>query len=520
MDQPTRTTQQRLVWAFILLLGLSSGIAISQEATSQDRTDQELAKLAGDIESFARTTLAELKAPPGLGIAVVLGDQILYAGGVGVRSLETKQPVDADTVFYIASSTKSFVGLTVALLAEEGLVNLDQPIGETLGRCLPDQAKDLTLRQLLTHTSGLANEPMSLRTAYTGDHSPEVLCDLLKLSRSKARDFDYSNLGYVIAGMVIEEATGKSWKQLVQERVLEPLAMSHTTSWMSKSEGWPNASAHIGGTEGSRQIDFVKTDSSMHAAGGLLSSANDMSQWLLAQTNQGRIGDEQVFSSDVLLTTQSSQVALDAKFFVFKRDGYGLGWYRSTYEEERLLHHFGGFPGFRAHVSFMPEHKIGVAILSNDSGHGFYVPDVIATYIYDLLLDRDQTIERAQERVDGLAKRITTRKDRAQKHLDERNKRRFQWTFPLAKYEGVYVHDQLGSATITTENNQIRVTVGQLSTLAEPYTLEDSLRVELVPGEGEAMQFEIEDQTVTGLKTFLAGAEQRWRRVAQDEKQE
>lgn len=332
-------------------------------------------------------------------VGVVVGDQVRYSKAFGSLDLEDDRPATTTTPFYIASSTKAFVGLTTAILAEQGIIDLDG----TLAHYLPElhfldtaiHPERITLRQLLTHTHGISNPVVGFNTAYTGlrTSTEELMTDLASESVAVPSTFDYSNDGYLITALILERVTGKGWRHLVQELILDPAGMHGTSARVSS---YPKAALPpaFKGSRSSSAVDeapFVKTDSTMHAAGGMISTVDDACRWIGLNLNGGRIGSEQVIPANAIARTHRAEVTLVDTFHHYSRHAYGLGWYVSDLHGHMLLHCFGAFLGARAHVSFMPQERIGVVVFSAEAGRAFNLPDMIADVIYATLVP-DPTI--------------------------------------------------------------------------------------------------------------------------------
>ncbi|HUF70615.1 MAG TPA: serine hydrolase domain-containing protein [Longimicrobiales bacterium] len=451
---------------------------------------------AADIARFTEQVMREFPETPSLAVAVVRDGKPLLARGFGKRDLEASLDADAKTAYYIASSTKSYVGLLAAVLAHRGVVDLDAPIT----RYLPDlklpegvEPQRVTLRTLLTHTAGLQSQALVGRTAYTGEHSPAVLLDLISRSRVREPKFAYDNYGYVVASLVLERVTGKKWQDLLDEVIFQPAGMTRTTAYMSRTRDWPWAVPYSSSPEGLVRRPMMKTDQTMHAAGGLVTTAADLLRWLELNINRGRVGGKQVLPAEAFEVAQRQQATLAATFGAYRRYGYGLGWYWSEYEGRTLLHHFGGFEGWRAHISFMPDTKTGVAVLTNTSGFAFEVPDLVANYIYDRLDGRGDLAPTYTARKEAL--RASIEKDRLsmQKHLAEREARTPTLLRDPSAYVGTYSSRDMGDLTISRDGNELRASIGQLQGTLEPFTEPESARVELVPGSGEVLRFEFGD---------------------------
>lgn len=444
------------------------------------------------IDSFIRSSMSQFPEVPAMGVAVVADGKTLLTRGYGMRDLAKRLPADEDTVFYIASSTKSYVGLLTAILARRGVVDLDAPIT----RYLPElrfgegvSGDRVTLRALLTHTSGISNEPIVMRTAFTGEHTSAGLVQLLGRSKAIEPKFKYDNLGYVAAGLVLERVTGKPWQELLATEVFGPLGMTRTTAYMSRTSAWPVAQPYDFDRELKLQpLSFVKTDQTMHAAGGLVTTPRDLARWLEAQVNPGRI------DAAALAEAQRQQVPTpESTWYRFKRTGYALGWYHSDYEGTPMLHHMGGYEGWRAHVSFLPQQKHGVATVVNTSAPGAQLRDLVAAYAYDVLLGKPDVDAAYGKRLAELRGEITKANERVRADIAKRLARPPSLVRAHSAYAGVYENDLLGRLTIREQGSTLRASLGQLESLLEPFTEPDTARVELIPGTGQPLRFTFEN---------------------------
>ena len=437
---------------------------------------------------------------PGAAVAVVMRDGPTYLRGFGVRDVTTREPVTPQTGFYIASSTKSFTGTLAALLAQRGVIDLDAPLSRYLPELrlnAPLSADSVTLRGLLTHTSGMRNEAVVFRTAFSGVHDDETIIRLLGQSTPIPRAYRYDNLGYVVAALAMKRATGREWQDLLRDEVFRPLGMMHTTARVSEARaaGWPMASPHVTGADSVVRITLEKQDNTMHPAGGMLSTAEDLARWLQAQLNGGRVDGRQALPQEIIRQVHTRHAVHTDTFYRYVRTGYGLGWQTAEYEGERMIHHFGGFEGWRAHVSFLPERGIGVVVLINDSSPiGGPAPDVIATYAYDLLLGRPGVN----------AKYAAERERMVQGAAEMRQRMRADWERRAARpptpeerkpfFVGTYENELMGAVDVRLrENRELWATLGNLSARLDPFTRPDALRVEFLPGSGQVVQFFFRD---------------------------
>lgn len=505
-------------------LALLPALALALAGCGPSAEAPEVRSFAGadSLGAFIERALATVEAVPGLSIAVVDGDEVVFLAGYGQRDAEADLPMQAETVSYIASSTKSFTGLATALLAHEGVLDLDAPITRYLdGLRFASEAlsaDSITLRDLLTHTHGIDNDPVVVRTAFTGDHTPRELHRVLaEESVPDDPGFQYGNIGYVVASLVIDEVTGTSWKEVLDERIFRPLGMDRTTAYVSRArqEDWHVAAPYSGaGPEGRERRPFWKADETMHAAGGLLTTAADLARWLEAQLEEGRVDGAPVFPAEVVAETHRKQAELDADFWRFHRHGYGLGWYVSDYEGETLLHHFGSFPGYRAHVSFMPEHDLGVAVLINELPAGLFLPDAVATYAYDLALGKPGLSGKYQEVLDELATQVEERREAVRQDRERRVARPQELPRPLEAYTGTFRSPAYGEMDVYERGGELGARVGLLRSDVEVYDHErEALRIEIAGGGRVVRYFFPEDASgETPADSIVLGGE-TWPRV-------
>ncbi len=461
---------------------------------------------AEKFETFVEKSFHDLDMSPGMAVAVVSGEETIYLRSFGYADVEKKRPVTNETMFYIASSTKSFTAFTAALLAQQGRFDLDASVI----RYLPDlklhpelNHDSITIRDLLTHTHGIGNMgPVVFRTAFSGDFSNQLLLELMGYHppAKSGRAYNYGNIGYNLAGLAMEAATGTSWKKLQQELLFDPLDMEHTSAWMSRVNPDLLALPYATDTAGFSAAYFAKGDENMHAAGGHVSSAADLARWLRLHINEGFIDGKRVFPAEVVRATHRQNAKQDRMFSEFHRFGWGLGWDLGTYESDTLIHRFGSFSGFRSHMSFMPQHKLGVVVLCNNDYLGSYLADFIAMYIYDSLLEKEGLEEKYAAKLQDLKETKEKVQQKLVEELTKRAARPQQLPHPLEAYTGTFANDVIGEMQWVLKNGKLEVTMGKMWSPVEVYDAgENQLRVELMGG-GQVIAFQFENGTASGLK--------------------
>ncbi len=449
-----------------------------------------------DVAAFARRVI-DAGLAPGLGVAVARDDRVVFAQGFGSADLESGRPVDAETPFYIASSTKSLTALATVLLAERGELDLEAPIG----RYLPDlrlrkplSADAITVEDLLTLTHGIADGgPVVFRTAFSGDFTREGLLALLaEYPPSDAGgSFVYGNLGYNLLGLVLESVAGTSWKEVVANEVLRPLGMNGTTAYVSRLEADRLASPHAPRPDGFERIPLGKADANLHAAGGHFATAPDLARYLAAHQSGGRLEGRMVLPRAAVLSTRRPHVPQDREFGPFRRVAWGYGWDLGLYGADTLVHRFGGFAGYRSHMSFMPRERLGVVVLTNGSGPASPAADLVATYIYDRVRGRTDADSVHAARLAELEGRAADFRARLVAGGEERRARQAPLPHPLSAYAGVYESPVLGRMTWRVADHGLEVRMGVARSAAEVFEASSSrFRVELTGG-GEVVEFVI-----------------------------
>lgn len=465
-----------------------------------------------DVSAFARQAI-EAGVTPGMAVAVTVGDWVAYAEGFGVADPGTGRPVTGDTPFYIASSTKSLTATAAALAAAAGDLDLSAPMvrylpGARLAEGVPRER--ITVHDLAALTHGLDGDgPVVLRTAYTGEFTREQLLDLLRLHAPTGEhgSFDYNNLGYNLLGMVLEAVYDEPWKDVVHRLVLEPIGMTSTSAWLSRIPPDRIALPHATDPGGWAPMALGKDDANLHAAGGHFASARDLARYLAAHITGGVVEGERVLPAEPLLLTHRQQVAQDRRFGPIQRHGWGYGWDLGTLEGDTLVHRFGGFGGYRSHMSFMPAHDVGVVVLVNGEGPASAAADLAAIYAYGRLLGRPDIDERMAGHLETLASEVEASRRRLAEHLAERRERLAPLPHPLDAYAGVYESPLLGRMEWRVVAGGLEVGMGVVRSRAEVYdAARNQLRIE-VGGSGEVASFVFPQGGGPATAVRLAGVE-------------
>jgi CubicO group peptidase (beta-lactamase class C family) len=352
-----------------------------------------------EFETFVRRTL-DLWRVPGASIAIVKDGRVIHCAGYGLRDKPRGLPVTGDTLFPIASCTKAFTALALAMLVEQGKLEWDRPVREVMPDfCLQDEyaAQHITPRDLLCHRSGLPGHDMLWYA--TGFSRQEIFRRLryLEPTRDLRAAFQYQNLMYIVAGLLVERASGVSWESFVQERIFTPLGMQRSGFSTVLLRQEPDHSRPYREQDGAaREVPYFEADgerSTTGAAGAITSCASDQAKWLLFQLQGGFVDNTRLISPQALEALRQPQIFYDdaagRQRHGFEFTSYGLGWFLRMHKGQFLMWHDGDADGFKSFIALAPHRSLGVAVLSNAEFSP--APGALACTIIDRLLGLEQT---------------------------------------------------------------------------------------------------------------------------------
>lgn len=401
---------------------------------------------------------------PGVSIAIVRNDSVLYTKGYGVRVTGAPAAVDDRTLFEIGSSSKAFTATLVAMLVGDGKMRWDAHVSDYLpGFRLydPYASAELTVRDALTHRSGLARGELVWLGA--GISRDEVLHRIRYLKPAwgfRAR-FGYQNMMYLAAGEAAAKAAGTTWDDLVAKRIFEPLGMTSSITSAPDVKELNIASPHTAPHDSVRALARSSLDD-IAPAGSINSNARDMAQWLRFQLADGVYNGKRLVSSAALKVTHSPQTIIGAgelgpvdSLVTFST--YGMGWIVEDYRHELVWQHGGNTLGMTAAVGMMPEHKFGVVVLSNMAGS--QLPGILMRYIFERQLKlppRDVSAEAYQaylvqrHRADSVEKAQLAQRTPGGKPA-----------LALTAYAGTYSDSLYGDATVSVQDDHLVLTRGE-----------------------------------------------------------
>jgi CubicO group peptidase (beta-lactamase class C family) len=334
------------------------------------------------IDAYLAGQMRRLKIP-GLALAIVEGDQIVYQRGYG-RARPGGEAPTPQTPFVLGSTTKSFTALAVMQLVEAGQVMLDAPVQRYLPwfRVADPQASvQITVRHLLNQNSGLPMLPGMVLLADLDDRPGATERQArslahVKLNHPAGSTFEYSNLNYNLLGLIVEAASGEFYPDYIQHHIFEPLDMRHSYTSLAPARQDGLAAGHRYWFAHPVAISDLPTPRGSLPSGQLISSSEDMAHSLIAQLNGGRYGDAQLLARAGI--EELHRGAADVQVMGQVVDRYGMGWFASDLDGTKLVWHGGNEPDFSSYMALLPEQKTGVVLLVNADHYGlpFVLPEV------------------------------------------------------------------------------------------------------------------------------------------------
>lgn len=422
---------------------------------------QTLDEKLREIEAYAENARVGYEAP-GLAIAIVKDDKVVFAKGFGVRELGKPEKVDENTLFAIASNSKAFTAASLAMLVDEGKIKWNDKVTQYLPDFQmydPYVTRELTIRDLVSHRSGLgtfSGDLLWYETNYTED---EVLRRVryLKPTTSFRSAYGYQNLMFIAAGRVLEKVSGKTWAQFVQERILTPLRMNNTKTSVKQFKPGDNiAMPHNEHSGKMASFRYGNVDNAASAA-GLNASVADLANWLRLQLGRGKFEGKQFFSEQQSWTMWQPNIMQTVSDASMKNNptrhfgAYAMGWGLNDYQGRKVVSHSGGLDGMISYTWLVPEENLGMVVLTNsESG----LAGTLVTKIFDTMLNVTPKRDWSKELLDRVNAGKKAEEDAAKK-VEASRIPNTKPSLTLANYAGTYSSQLYGDVTIAEENGHL-----------------------------------------------------------------
>lgn len=445
----------------VVMVVVAIGLVVSTPTAAQDR--KKIERLDG-FDGYMEKILKDWNAP-GIGVAIVVDDRLVFAKGYGYRDYGKKLPFTPQTLFQIASNTKLFTAVAAGLLVEEGQLSWDKPVRESVPAIQFNSDElnhTLTLRDMLSHRTGITRHDSIW---YQSNDSRKVLFSKLKYMEPKVpprTTFLYNNMMYAAVGYLVELQTGQKWEDVVRKRIMEPLEMKD--SLFSVAEMTKQSDIGVGYTERRDTFElynkpYYEDIDGLAPAGGIISNLDEMSHWLICLMNNGRYQGRQVVPPTVLKATLEPALAMpnavgeSLGYWELINEACGMGRWTGSYRGHLLSSHGGDLDCFHSQVSLVPQEHIGV-IVCVIGDHCASLYNTITYNVYERMLGLDETPwsdRRLQIRLKG--KKAST-EARAKAGAD-----RVAGTRPshsLSDYAGDYEHPAYGLLRIGLASDQLQ----------------------------------------------------------------
>lgn len=422
-----------------------------------------------DLTAFDRYVSQAVKAweIPGLAIAVVSGDSVLFAKGYGVRTLGRPEPVDIHTRFAIGSTTKAMTSLAVLMAADSGELSLEDPVQRHLPSLQlydPVMTREMTVRDLLTHHTGL---PGADQLWAGNDYPPaEIIRRMrwLKPTASFRNQYAYQNVQYLMAGEVLRAATGTSWEDFVRARIFAPLGMQETLPTVASTAGQPNVATPHNVIDDTLRVIENRTTDPVSPAGSVWSSVADMSKWMRFVLDSGRVGGRRLVSASRYAEWLAPQVVIPVDAFYpttrlagINRVMYSLGWFLHDYAGDEVAMHTGSIDGMSAIIGLIPSRRLGVYILANRD-HA-ELRHALMYRVFDMVAGRPSR-DWSRE-VQSLFAGLDEQARQAQAAFVKARVPGTRPSLPLERYAGSYADSLNGTVQVTVRNGALRAAWGK-----------------------------------------------------------
>lgn len=410
---------------------------------------------------------------PGCAVAVIQGGEVVFSNGFGHTRRDGHQPITPQTLFPIASATKSFTSLSLALLVAEGMLDWDTPLRSywpDFQLFDPVATASITARDLLCHRSGLPRHDLVWYN--TSESREELMKRLRYLEPTQAfrSIYQYQNLMVAAAGSLVEQLSGEKWEAFVKKRILDPLDMENTCFTLEAARQTGRlAHPYRKKAAGIVEVPYLNNEA-IGPAGSMISSLEDMTKWLQLHLQNGMANACPLVSSSSLEELYRPQILTGQSTVPYPEltpTYSALGWFTQSYRGHRMIYHAGNLQGFTSLVSFLPEEQMGIVVLSQIDNSR--LPTDLSYESYDLLLGMEPSDWHERMKQEA-------RKEEAvqEKHSNRWESLRLSpiKTDDAAQeyiaYTGEYEHPGYGTITISPTDGQLSMKYHDIHFLLEP----------------------------------------------------
>ena len=448
----------------VIAIALAASIAAQGAGAQAPESDPK----AVAFDAYVTQAVKDWKTT-GLAVAVVKDGKVVFSKGYGVRERDKAAPVDGQTLFAIASTTKAMTAAAIGMLVDEGKLAWDDPVTDHLPSFQlndPYVTREITVRDLLTHRAGMGNTDYLW---YVADLPADSMMDKLRLIRpeySLRSSFIYQNVMYIAAGEVVRAASGISWDDFMRTRIFQPLGMISTYSRAALVPSGSNAATphflYAGDTIGVVRHDDLRA---IGPAGDVWSNISDMSKWMLFLLDSGRVGGKHLLKPDTWAELFTPQVVVPPDEFYPSQEitnphwrTYGLGWFQHDYLGRQLDFHTGSLAGMVAIAGLMRDDRFGVYVFGNvDHSEIRHALMYRAIDTWMGVPGRDWS-----EDLLAIYEKRRIRRDSVRTAAETRRVKGTKPSLELSKYAGTYEDPIAGRVLVRLVDGKLRFTAGKL----------------------------------------------------------
>jgi CubicO group peptidase (beta-lactamase class C family) len=394
---------------------------------------------------------------PGAAVCIVKDGKVVMMKGYGIKELGLNNKVDENTLFMIGSNTKAFTATALAMLQTQGKLSLDDKVTKYLPEFkLHDKfaGEEAVISDLLCHRIGFRTFQGDF-TFYNTNLTREQIIQKMALVHAAypfRTKWGYTNSAFLTAGQIIPKVTGKPWEVYLKENIFAPLGMMNTLALSADITKSLNRTVPHTLVNGQlTPIPYAQIDG-LAPAGAISSSINDMSKWVLAQLNDGKVGQRQVIPSAAIDITRQPQDIVGSITYLTGETSYelyGLGWFLQTYSNRQIVSHTGGVNGYLSSVTLVPKDHLGIVILTNTDANSFFEAmkwDILDAYF-------KLPFRNYNEKYLASFKARQADQELQDKKLRDSVALNLPPALPPSKYTGKYINDLYGSMIVTQGMN-------------------------------------------------------------------
>ncbi|HVX50966.1 MAG TPA: serine hydrolase [Chitinophagaceae bacterium] len=416
--------------------------------------------ITDSLDGYIKKGLADWNIP-GLAIAIIKDGKTVVMKGYGVRNITTKEPVDENTLFMIASNSKLFTATSLAQLEYDHKLSLEDKITKYFPGYQaydPNTTALVTIRDMLSHHLGTKTFQGDF-TFWDGNLSRRQIINkmrLLKPTQNFRQSFGYCNSCFLTAGEVIPLVTGKPWEVYVYDSIMEPLGMTDTHPLGTNMGEMPDAATPYttAFTGKLTELPYDRVDN-LAPAGSIVSCVKDVAKWITMQLDSGMYNGKRIIPWPVLRRTRDMNTIISSRksfHLPVHYVGYGLGVFQCDYAGRQVFWHTGGAFGFVTNTCFVPEENLGIIVFTNNDNQDFF--EDLRYQILDAYLGV-KYVNRSQQELPGFLegeKKTIESTRQAQARVKGAVP-----PMPVASYTGTYVNELYGTITVTANKNDLQI---------------------------------------------------------------